>query len=114
MQSRKSNIQVLASLRAQIEYWDRWRRLILPCFVALFVALVVLAIQIGKDFTNPTDSLFGYGYPFAMLGLFFGLFLGVAGTVTMSFVVKATVGGFRVERLLLELNSELEQLRSQE
>lgn len=108
---RKSDAQFITDVEKTIAFWDRYRKFILPVFVVMLIALFALLIWLGEFILDSNNPIVGKRFPWVLaflLGSVFGLNL----HAILKYVIEAAIGGYRAERMLLKLRSELIQSKS--
>lgn len=109
---RKTDDEFIASLAKTVAFWDRWRFLILFLFATLMVGFFVVLYVLAQFVLDPNNPLLGkQSQMMWLLAFLLGCALGLHLHAVMGYVVTAALGGYRAERMLLQMHAELNARR---
>ena len=107
----QSDAKFIERIRRLVQFWDRWRHFVTIGGLAVIGWSIWYLHTTWQVVTN-VDA----GHPFMLaeinktwmlIALFFGLGLGMNFAGLLSCMVNSILGGYRAERMLLKLYSEL-------
>ncbi|MBX3416899.1 MAG: hypothetical protein KF851_04800 [Pirellulaceae bacterium] len=112
---RKTDAQFINNAANAIAFWDRWRRVILPFLGLMLIGTVASMFWIAGILSDPNDVVFRNAnkislYVAFLLGSTFGLHL----SALLKYVFDAWIGGYRAERMVLNLHSQIAAVKPEE
>ena len=108
---KKTDDEWIANIRRMVQFWDRWRFIVTIVVVSVLIGFFVTLMMAWQSVTNDDPfTLEKFNRTGMLISLFIGLNLGVNLTGAISYLAKSIFGGFRTERIILKLHSEVESL----
>ena len=104
---QKSEEQYIEKIRKTVRFWDAWKSWVLFGSVILLIVLFAFLNWLFSLFTAPDPSGLipseNYSRMWMLLAFIFGMQFGMNVYEWLAYVVKAIIGGYRTERLLLAM-----------
>ena len=104
---QKSEEQYVEQIRKSVRFWDAWKSWVLVGSVIMLIGLFVFLNWLFSFFTTPDPGGFipgeNYTRLWMLLAFIFGMQFGMNIYECLAYVVKASIGGYRSERLLLAM-----------
>lgn len=114
-QANQSDGEFIERTRRLVQFWDRWRHFVTIGGLAVIgwsVWYMYATWQSMADIdANDPLMLAKLNKTWMLISLFVGLGLGINFAGLISYMVKSIFGGYRAERMLLKLHSELHPSR---
>ena len=104
---QKSEEQYVEQIRKSVRFWDAWKSWVLVGSVVMLIGLFVFLNWLFSFFTTPDPGGLipdeNYTRLWMLLAFIFGMQFGMNVYECLAYVVKASIGGYRSERLLLAM-----------
>ena len=104
---QKSEEQYVEQIRKSVRFWDAWKSWVLVGSVIMLIGLFVFLNWLFSFFTTPDPGGLipdeNYTRLWMLLACIFGMQFGMNIYECLAYVVKASIGGYRSERLLLAM-----------
>ena len=104
---QKSEEQYVEQIRKSVRFWDAWKSWVLVGSVIMLIGLFVFFNWLFSFFTTPDPGGLipdeNYTRLWMLLAFIFGMQFGMNIYECLAYVVKASIGGYRSERLLLAM-----------
>ena len=104
---QKSEEQCVEQIRKSVRFWDAWKSWVLVGSVVMLIGLFVFLNWLFSFFTTPDPGGLipdeNYTRLWMLLAFIFGMQFGMNIYECLAYVVKASIGGYRSERLLLAM-----------
>ena len=104
---QKSEEQYVEQIRKSVRFWDAWKSWVLVGSVIMLIGLFVFLNWLFSFFTTPDPGGLipdeNYTRLWMLLAFIFGMQFGINIYECLAYVVKASIGGYRSERLLLAM-----------
>ena len=104
---QKSEEQYVEQIRKSVRFWDAWKSWVLVGSVVMLIGLFVFLNWLFSFFTTPDPGGLipdeNYTRLWMLLAFIFGMQFGMNIYECLACVVKASIGGYRSERLLLAM-----------
>ncbi len=105
---QKSKQQYVEQIRKTVRFWDAWKSWVLVGSVILLIVLVAFLNWTFSFFTTPGPDGFvlcgeNVSRMWMLIAFIFGMQFGMNVYEWLAYVVKASIGGYRTERLLLAM-----------
>lgn len=104
---QKSEEQYVEQIRKSVRFWDAWKSWVLVGSVIMLIGLFVFLNWLFSFFTTPDPGGLipdeNYTRLWMLLAFIFGMQFGMNIYECLAYVVKASIGGYRSERLLLAM-----------
>ena len=104
---QKSEEQYVEQIRKSVRSWDAWKSWVLVGSVIMLIGLFVFLNWLFSFFTTPDPGGLipseNYTRLWMLLAFIFGMQFGMNIYECLAYVVKASIGGYRSERLLLAM-----------
>ena len=104
---QKSEEQYIEKIRKTVRFWDAWKSWVLFGSVILLIVLFAFLNWLFSLFAAPDPSGLipseNYSRMWMLLAFIFGMQFGMNVYEWLAYVVKASIGGYRTERLLLAM-----------
>ena len=104
---QKSEEQYVEQIRKSVRFWDAWKSWVLVGSVIMLIGLFVFLNWLFSFFTTPDPGGLipdeNYTRLWMLLAFIFGMQFGMNIYECLAYVVKASIGGDRSERLLLAM-----------
>ena len=104
---QKSDEQYVEQIRKSVRFWDAWKSWVLVGSVIMLIGLFVFLNWLFSFFTTPDPGGLipdeNYTRLWMLLAFIFGMQFGMNIYECLAYVVKASIGGYRSERLLLAM-----------
>ena len=104
---QKSEEQYVEQIRKSVRFWDAWKSWVLVGSVIMLIGLFVFLNWLFSFFTTPGPGGLipdeNYTRLWMLLAFIFGIQFGINIYECLAYVVKASIGGDRSERLLLAM-----------
>ena len=104
---QKSEEQYVEQIRKSVRFWDAWKSWVLVGSVIMLIGLFVFLNWLFSFFTTPDPGGLipdeNYTRLWMLLAFIFGMQFGMNIYEWLAYVVKACIGGYRSERLLLAM-----------
>ena len=109
---RKTDDEFIASLAKAIVFWDRCRFLVLLVFATLMLGFFMLLCVFVKFVFDPNNPMVGKQNQMTwIIGFLIGCAIGLILHGVVGYVTSAAIGGYRAERMLLQMHAELNNRR---
>ena len=104
---QKSEEQYVEQIRKSVRFWDAWKSWVLVGSVIMLIGLFVFLNWLFSFFTTPDPGGLipdeNYTRLWMLLAFIFGMQFGMNIYECLAYVVRASIGGNRSERLLLAM-----------
>ena len=104
---QKPEEQYVEHIRKSVRFWDAWKSWVIVGSVTMLIVLVAFLNWLFSLFSTPDPGGLvpseNYARMWMLLAFIFGMQFGMNVYEWLAYVVKASVGGYRTERLLLAM-----------
>ena len=104
---QKSEEQYVEQIRKSVRFWDAWKSWVIVGSVTMLIVLVAFLNWLFSLFSTPDPGGLvpseNYARMWMLLAFIFGMQFGMNVYECLAYVVKASIGGYRTERLLLAM-----------
>ena len=105
---QKSEEQYVEKIRKTVRFWDAWKSWVLAGSVIMLIVLTAFLNWLFSLFTTPDPSGLipdeNYSRTWMLFAFIFGIQFGMWVYEWIDYLVKACLGGYRAERLLLAMH----------
>ena len=104
---QKTEEQYVEQIRKTVRFWDVWKSWVLAGSVVMLIVLVAFLNWMFSLVSTPDPSGLipseNYARLWMLFAFIFGVQFGMNVYECLAYVVKASIGGYRTERLLLAM-----------